>query len=181
VGGKCAKEKMLTTGTMLKFAVEHNEFTNEKYFCEGSETQIELLSTGSATETVKARILNWTLTTCSIAVDESCVVKIENLPYLAEFHWTTGGDGTMTVGPDKNGEPSIRVECGLMLPLFVTRACTYSGKPTLLFKGAEPANLRAEGASFSIVNNVSGNCSATAPWDATFLAKSPVGIWMAKE
>jgi len=172
--GECPKGKMYEVGQNFKFAAGHNQFTGSGMFCEASETQIELLSTGGAAETVKARVLNWTFSTCSVN-EFPCQVTTKNLPYFAEFHWTAGGNGTLTEKSEVNGDPVVNFVCGFGYCLFETPL-------TLSFIGENPASLRAEKAVLKLKEKGGFlSCPEVDPWDATLVAKTPTGAWLAKE
>ena len=173
--GKCPKGKTYGAGQKMKFVVEHNAFTSE-YFCEGSETEIELTAAGGAAETVKGTVLTWTFSKCSHEPLE-CTIEGESLPYLAEFHWTSGGNGTVEVESGGEGEPFVFVTC---INEFIE--CGYAGDLELDFTGGNPATLRAEKVPFEVQEELGiVICPEGVDWDATLQAKGPTAIWAAKE
>lgn len=175
--GKCPKGKTYGVGQKLKFAAGHNVFTEEEFFCEGTETEVELTAAGSAVATVKGKVLAWTFSKCGLRNEVKCTVEAENLPYLAEVHWTAGGDGTMTVEGEGEAEPYAFITC-----IGGVIECGYGGDLDLDLTGGNPAILRAEESPFELKAELGAvECPEEVGWDATMLAKGPTAIWVAKE
>lgn len=174
--GKCPKGKTYAAGQKFQFAAAHNVFTDEEYFCEASETEIELTAAGGAAETAKGKVLSWTFSKCSLG-EINCTVEAESLPYLAEFHWTAGGDGDVVVESSGEGEPFVFVTC---FPGLIE--CGFAEDLELELTGGEAASLRAEEARLELKEEFGlVICPPEVEWDATLQAKAPTAIWMAKE
>lgn len=60
---------------------------------------------------------------------KACTVTTTNRPYLAQFQWTTGGNGELSFGNGGSGQPNLSVVCG------TTIECAYTFESPLDIKG----------------------------------------------
>jgi hypothetical protein len=151
----------------------------EDVTCSRSNTEAEIKQTGSATTTVVGTVKALTFSECeTVNTHTPCNVSVENLPYLAEVHWSSGThDGTFTGKSDGNGNPGAKVTClGVIVCKFSTP------EAVLAVNGGNPASLVANEVELGPNGGFLGAlCPEEAFWDATYTATNPTAIWVAKE
>jgi len=144
--------------------------------CNHSVTSASISNTGSASTTVTGTITALDFTECETEGSHTpCEVEVENLPYHAEVHWTSGThNGVLTVKSHGSGNPGAKVICSGVIE------CTFSKTLfELTVTGGNPAHVTAAQVPLSLTSL--GLCPTSATWDATYVATNPTAIWVAKE
>jgi hypothetical protein len=163
---------MYEPGTIIEGTATNARLTSsiEDVICSHSFTEAETETTGGASETVTGTITHLTFSGCQTTPKGiPCTVTVENLPYHAEVHWTSGDDGTLTVKNGGTGNPSATVVCAGVI------SCTFERSLfTLPVDGGNPAAVTANGVSLE--RTAFGGtplCGTSALWDATYTAIGP--------
>lgn len=135
--------------------------------CTESNTTAEVTNQGSASTTVTGTITALSFSGCTASAGTvSCEVSVNNLPYHAEVHWTSGVNGTLTASSGGSGSPGANVVCGTLI------SCTFERTLfTLPVNGGNPANIVAN--KVSLERTPFGGtplCGTEAFWDATYTA-----------
>jgi hypothetical protein len=151
----------------------------EDLTCKRSNIKVDIKQTGGAVSTVLATVNDLTFTECTtVNTHTPCTVSVENLPYLAEVHWTSGThSGTFTGKSDGNGNPGAKVSCpGILVCKFSTP------EAVLAFNGGNPANLVANEVELGPNGGFLGAlCPDEAFWDAEYVATNPTAVWVASQ
>jgi hypothetical protein len=136
--------------------------------CKTSETKVEVTNTGGSEATVTGKVTALNFKSCSTFGFIPCTVTVNNLPYHAEAHATSGGNGTLTVtAGEGGGEPGASVNCSGIIN------CTFGEELfNLPITGGNPASVTATKVKLT---RTGGECPEEAFWDATY--KSTAGVW----
>jgi len=136
--------------------------------CSESKTTAETTTAGSASTTVEGKITALNFSGCSTneVPPVPCEVTVNNLPYHAEVHWTSGNNGTLTVNSAGSGSPGANVVCAGVI------SCTFARTLfTLPVTGGNPASIAANAVSLErIPFGGTPLCGTEAFWDATYTA-----------
>ncbi len=175
--GKTYAVNDVIEGAVQQPALLTNDLENVE--CATSTTRSKVTNAGGTNSTVLGTIESLTFGGCKTEVTKAtCTVTVENLPYLAEVHWTSGThDGTLTAKNDGSGEPGAKVTCvGVLI-------CKFSAEPTLDIHGGSPASVEASEEPLGIHGGfLEAVCPTEAFWDATYVATGTnTAVWVAKE
>lgn len=166
----CPAGEMYEPGTVIEGTSTNAELTSNlaNVDCKDSHTTAVTTTTGGAAETVQGTITSLTFNECSTTQTPPlpCEVTVNNLPYHAEVHWTTGVNGQLTVESDGSGSPGASVVCAGVISCTFERALF-----TLPVAGGNPATISAN--KISLERTPFGGtplCGTEAFWDATYTA-----------
>jgi hypothetical protein len=163
---------MYESGDVIVWTSTNSRITNDlaNIKCAHSEIEVELETTSGEGETVTGTILELNFVGCKTEqlIPVSCSVTVNNLPYLAEVHWTSGHNGQLTVESRGSGNPGTTMVC------LGTRNCTLSNVQfSLPVDGGNPAKVTAN--KVNPLRN-GGLCGNEAFWDATYESTTPVWV-----
>jgi hypothetical protein len=140
--------------------------------CKKSTVSGKTTSAGGAGLPVNGSVEALTFSECKLG-STSCTVSAVHLNYTASVAWTSGDNGTFTVGKGTGGAPGAHVVCGAFID------CTFTGEgiqldvdggsPALVLAKAEP--LARESGGFL--------CPSSSTWTATYTVTAPNPLFVA--
>jgi hypothetical protein len=121
---------------------------------------------GGAGVPVAGTVESLTFSECKLG-STSCTATAVHLNYTATVAWTSGNNGTFTVGKGTGGAPGAHVVCGSFID------CTFTGEGIQLdVDGGEPALVLAKE---EVLAKEAGGffCPSSSTWTATYTVTAP--------
>ena len=128
---------------------------------------------GGAGVPVAGTVETLTFSECKLG-STSCTATAVHLTYTASVAWTSGNNGTFTVGKGTGGAPGAHVVCGSLID------CTFTGEGIQLdVDGGAPALVLAKE---EVLAKESGGffCPSTSTWTATYSVSTPTPLFISQ-
>jgi hypothetical protein len=169
--GKCASP--YPTGTKISASSSEAILKTNlgTVICKKATTTGKTTNAGGA-GAVTGTVEGLTFTECKLG-STNCTVTSVHLNYTASVAWTSGNNGTFTVGKGTGGAPGAHVVCGALID------CTFTGEGIQLdVDGGAPALVLAKE---EVLAKESGGffCPSTSTWTATYTVSAPNPLFIA--